>query len=203
MRAAMIFVLGSALATAAPALSQEQGELRPVGSFSSISDEAARSAALFAEMGKVISHPRCMNCHPRDDTPRQGDAMRVHKPRVVRHDEAGFGAPGMRCTTCHTSKNVPFVGSSGSIPGNEVWHLAPITMGWIGAPLGAICRQIKDPQTNGDRSLDEIVEHMASDPLVGWAWNPGEGRQAAPGTQDVFGELARAWVASGAHCPQG
>src|SRR5262249_20830611 len=32
-------------------------------SFAAIADTAARSAALFTEAGKVLTHPRCMNCH--------------------------------------------------------------------------------------------------------------------------------------------
>jgi len=37
---------------------------------------------------------------------------------------------------------------------------------------------------------------------VGWAWHPGEERSPAPGTQAQFGALIRAWISSGAHCPQ-
>src|ERR1700733_1792945 len=44
-----------------------------VESFSSISDPAARSAAYFTELGKVLTNPRCLNCHPAGDRPRQGD----------------------------------------------------------------------------------------------------------------------------------
>ena len=42
---------------------------------------------------------------------------------------------------------------------------------------------------------------MAHDELVGWGWSPGEGRTPAPGTQQQFGELIRAWIDSGAACP--
>ena len=42
---------------------------------------------------------------------------------------------------------------------------------------------------------------MAEDPLVGWAWQPGEGREAPPGSQKMLGELIAAWVATGAECP--
>jgi cytochrome c5 len=33
-------------------------------SFASISDTDARSAAMFTELGRVLTHPRCTNCHP-------------------------------------------------------------------------------------------------------------------------------------------
>ncbi len=39
-------------------------------SFAAINDTAARSAALFTEAGKVLTHPRCVNCHPAGDRPR-------------------------------------------------------------------------------------------------------------------------------------
>ena len=69
-----------------------------------------------------------------------------------------------------------------SIPGNPAWHLAPIEMAWEGKSLGHICEQIKDPERNGGKTMDEIVEHMAHDSLVGWGWNPGAGREPVPGT---------------------
>jgi hypothetical protein len=75
-------------------------------------------------------------------------------------------------------------------------------MAWIGQPLGAICEQIKDPKRNGGKSLEQIVEHMAHDSLVGWGWRPGVGREPAPGTQEEFGALIKAWVDAGAHCPK-
>jgi hypothetical protein len=37
--------------------------LASVESFASIGDTSARSAALFTELGKVLAHPRCLNCH--------------------------------------------------------------------------------------------------------------------------------------------
>ena len=81
--------------------------------------------------------------------------------------------------------------------------LAPIEMAWIGRSLGQICEQIKDPKRNGGKSMDQIVEHMAHDSLVGWGWHPDAGRKAAPGTQDQFGALIKAWVDNGAACPKG
>ena len=74
-------------------------------------------------------------------------------------------------------------------------------MAWQGRTLADICRQIKDPARNGGRDLEKIRHHMADDDLVGWGWNPGEGRTPAPGTQKQFGDLIRAWIDSGAACP--
>ena len=179
----------------AQANAQTTSELAPVAKFERIDDKVKRAVALFQEAGKVLMHPRCLNCHPADDHPRQGDALRVHEPPVDR-GQAGMGATGMRCPTCHGPANFQ------SVPGNPRWHLAPVEMAWIGRSLGQICEQIKDPKRNGGKSLNEIVEHMAHDELVAWGWNPGLGRAAAPGTQSAFGELIKAWADSGAHCPK-
>ncbi|WP_105423233.1 Isoquinoline 1-oxidoreductase subunit [Neorhizobium sp. T25_27] len=177
--------------------------LKPAASFETIANQRERSVALFQEAGKVIQHPRCVNCHPATERPLQGANMHPHQPPVVRGD-GGMGLPGMQCTTCHSAENTPVVGQADtikSIPGNPAWHLAPIEMAWVGKSLGQICQQIKDPGRNGGKTMDQIVEHMAHDELVGWGWNPGAGREPVPGTQAEFGELISAWVKSGAACP--
>ena len=170
--------------------------LASVESFSSIGDTAARSAAIFTELGKVLTHPRCLNCHPAGDRPRQGDMARLHQPPVERGAD-GFGLPAMRCPICHLQANYDAAG----VPGNPIWHLAPREMAWEGKTLREICVQIKDPARNGNRSLDALIEHIGEDHLVGWAWAPGYGRQPAPGTQKQAGALVEAWVKTGAECP--
>src|SRR5580700_9965421 len=131
-------------------------------SFDGIGDPAARSAALFAEAGKVMSSPRCVNCHPAGDRPLQGDARRLHQPPVERGTD-GFGAAPMRCATCHQGGNFDAAG----MPGHPHWHLAPREMAWQGKTLSEICVQIKDPARNGGRSFDQLLEHLATDSLVG------------------------------------
>ncbi|MFS4438450.1 Isoquinoline 1-oxidoreductase subunit [Paracoccaceae bacterium GXU_MW_L88] len=169
-------------------------------SFSAIADEGERSAAMFEEMGKVLTHPRCLNCHPVTGGPTQGDDMQPHQPPVIRGD-ADFGAPGMQCITCHGPDNFNFPTAAGSIPGHEPWALAPESMGWVGKSLAEICEQIKDPERNGGKDLEELHHHNAEDGLVGWAWHPGDGRTPAPGDQETFGALTRAWIDTGAVCP--
>jgi len=179
------------------ALAQSQAELAPAEQFDKIQDKQARSMALFQEAGKVILSPRCLNCHPPDNTPRQGDDIHPHQPPVQR-GAGGMGKPGMRCVTCHGPDNF----DPGRIPGHPKWILAPIEMAWIGRSLGQICEQIKDPKRNGGKSMEQIVEHMAHDDLVGWGWHPDAGRKPAPGTQEQFGALIKAWVDTGAACPK-
>ena len=110
--------------------------------------------------------------------------------------------PGLACTACHGRENVTLVGTSlRSVPGNAKWQLAPLEMAWEGASLGAICEQIKDPARNGGKTLAKLHDHNARDELVAWGWNPGAGREPAPGTQALFGDLTKAWIDTGAHCP--
>ena len=42
---------------------------------------------------------------------------------------------------------------------------------------------------------------LRKDDLVAWGWQPGEGREPAPGSQKQLGALAQAWIDSGAECP--
>ena len=155
-------------------------------SFAAIGDTAARSAALFTELGKVLTHPRCVNCHPAGDRPRQGDEGRLHQPPVERGAD-GHGLAAMRCPICHQQANF----EPGRMPGHPEWHLAPREMAWEGKTLAEICAQIKDPARNGGRSLEDLVHHIGNDTLVGWAWAPGYGRQPAPGTQKRGGRAGR------------
>jgi hypothetical protein len=175
--------------------------LKPVAAFAGIPDAKLRSAALFQEAGRVVLSPRCLNCHPVERMPTQGDDLHPHDPFV----EAGstdHGVPGLPCQACHGSANVKTLSAPiQTIPGDPAWALAPASMAWQGKTLGEICVQLKDPARNGGRSLDAIHEHMAKDSLVGWAWHPGDGRRPAPGTQESLGQLIQAWIDTGAVCP--
>jgi len=197
MIAAALLALAGVHALAQPATPPKlAAALQPVSAFAGIADRKARSLALFSEAGKVLQHPRCLNCHPATQRPTQTEAMRPHMPLVVRGD-GGMGAPGMRCITCHHDRNV----DSAGVPGNPKWSLAPAEMAWAGKSLGDICRQLKDPKRNGGKTMDAMIDHMAHDELVGWGWNPGGKRVPAPGTQAEFGALFKAWADSDAYCP--
>jgi hypothetical protein len=193
--AAAMAVVIAGLAVSATRPEPARG-LKPASEFASIQDKKQRAVALFTEAGKVIQHPRCVNCHPASDRPLQGEDSHPHQPLVVRGDD-GLGAIGMRCTTCHGPANF----DPGRVPGHPTWHVAPIEMAWVGKSLSEICEQIKDPKRNGGKSMEQLVEHMAEDTLVGWGWAPGAEREPAPGTQKEFGVLIRAWMESGAACP--
>ena len=186
-----------ALVTSCGVCSAGAADLRSPDSFAGIADKTERSRALFVEAGKVIQSPRCLNCHPVGERPSQGADMHPHSPLVVRGVD-DKGAVGMRCTTCHQSANFEPSG----VPGHPLWHVAPLSMAWQQRSLAQICAQIKDPRRNGGKSMAQLHEHMATDSLVGWAWQPGGSREPAPGTQAQFGQLIAAWIDSGAACPR-
>ena len=185
-----------ALLAVVPGMHAVSEDLRAADTFSSISIPVERSRALFAEAGRVLQHPRCLNCHPVTDRPTQGDDAHPHSPLVVRGAD-DKGATGMRCTTCHQDANFEPSG----VPGHPLWHVAPVSMAWQSKSLGQICEQIKDPRRNGGKTLAAIHEHMAHDSLVAWAWMPGGNRVSAPGTQAQLGALIAAWIETGAACP--
>lgn len=175
--------------------------LRPAESFAAITDPKARSIALFSEAGRVITHPRCVNCHPVSDRPLQGNAGRPHQPPIFA-TASGIGTASSPCSSCHGQSNFTLIGTRvGSMPGNPKWQLAPREMAWQGKTLSAICRQLKDTTRNGGRDFAALIDHAAHDDLVAWGWNPGAGREPAPGTQAAFGTLVKAWIETGAECP--
>jgi hypothetical protein len=167
----------------------------------------AESSAGLAEWEKIVAvlaHPRCAGCHVADDRPRwSGDhygGTKVHAFNVQRGaDGSGFGNVGMRCGTCHSASNSNVLHGP---PGAENWHLAPAEMAWFGQSSAAICAQIKDPSRNGGRALESIALHVRDDKLVAWGWNPGAGREPAPGSAEETYQALERWAAEGAPCPK-
>ena len=180
---------------AAPAPAASDQLLAPA-QFDVIADRTQRSQALFVEASRVLTHARCVNCHPPDDTPRQGEAHVPHDPPVLRGaDDHGISALG--CVTCHQDRNAELA----RIPGAPDWHLAPRSMVWLGKSPAEICTQLKDPARNGGRTLAQVHDHVAHDGIVAWGWRPGADRAAAPGSQAQLAALVQAWIDTGAACP--
>jgi hypothetical protein len=157
------------------------------------------AAAAFEAIVPVLRHPRCMNCHSGGDFPRQGDDSHRHTMQIRRGD--GHGINAVRCSSCHQDHNL--VGSH-MPPGAPGWHLpAPaMPMIWEGLTDHQLCELLKDPQQNGHRTAEQIVEHMHT-PLVLWGWAPGNGRAPVPMPQHEFFAKVQEWAAKGAACPTG
>jgi cytochrome c553 len=164
-------------------------------SFAAAVDKAA-SVAAFDTVAKVLTHPRCLNCHTSTAWPTQGDDRHRHMFNVVRGTD-DRGAPAMRCASCHKDKNVA------NIPGAKDWHIAPLSQAWTGLTHGALCRALLDPAQNGGLTREKLVAHLRTAPLVLWAWTPGGTRTAPPLPHTDLVKAAETWIKKGANCPAG
>jgi hypothetical protein len=187
----VVAILGIASLTALIAVSLSA---RPAGR------DADASRAAFLQVYRVLTSPRCQNCHPAGDAPLQGDDSHVHLQNVKRGKD-GNGVYGMRCDTCHQAKNL--LGEH-MPPGNPKWSLPSPEqkMIFVGRSPAELCRQLKDPKQNGGRTFAMLLDHVANDDLVGWAWNPGDGRTPPPLSRVETAAQMKVWVEGGAACPE-
>lgn len=159
------------------------------------------STEAFDQMMEVVTHKRCMNCHPAGDRPHQGEDSHLHRFDVQRGED-GHGLATLRCSSCHQEENNLLSG----VPGAPHWHLAPRSMGWEGLSKAEIAQAMLDPQKNGGRSPKEILHHMTEDPLVLWVFEPGvdhEGvpREVPPVSKEAYVQAVKTWINSGAIIP--
>jgi hypothetical protein len=183
------------------AVREASAENKPAGGRvpATASQDDAEAARAFESMVVVLHHPRCMNCHSIGDFPRQGDDNHRHSMRVRRGPE-GHGANAVKCSTCHQDHNLD---ERRAPPGAPDWHLpSPAEpMIWEGLTDRQLCELFKNRLQNGNRNVDEIVEHMTT-PLVLWGWNPGEGRTPITTPQTEFLWNVKQWASKGAACPK-
>ena len=169
-----------------------------------VSPRPDRNAGLqaFAQIERVLLHPRCVNCHV-PDGPLQGNAKRVHYPAVQRGID-GKGVAPLNCATCHSTQNSPIAHAPPGLDtdGQPGWHMpsAKMKMSWFGLSGAALCKMLRDPITNGGRSLATLQQHIATDHLVAWGWHPGPGRELPPLDKSTFDEQVRLWISNGAPC---
>ena len=162
-------------------------------------DDAGARAA-FLEVYKVLMHPRCLNCHPSADVPLQGDDSHLHFQNVKRGED-GKGKYALKCANCHQDVNLA---GENMPPGNPTWQLPKKTMPLVfqGKSPRELADQFKDPQRNGGKTLEQLLEHVTHDQLVLWGWEPGDGRTKPPLSHDAFAKKFREWVAKGAASPE-
>ena len=186
------FLLASSLAAHAAA----GNSLAAPEDFASISNVAERSAALFTELGKVLTSPRCLNCHPAGDRPRQGDGGRLHQPPVFRGAD-GFGVASMRCGSCHGAP----ISRRGACP--AIRHGTSRRRNELGR------QDARRDLPSGQRSRTQW-RAFARRPCRAYRQrhagrlglgSPAYGRTPAPGTQKEAGRLVEAWIETGAACP--
>jgi len=170
---------------------------------SSIKIKSEATDTPFDKMMRVLTHQRCVNCHPAGNTPRKGDDSHVTRSLGVPRGEHGHGLKGISCETCHAEENNDFSG----VPGAPEWALAPEHMTWEGKTRVEIATQMMDPQRNGGRTAIEIMKHLTEHELVLWAWEPGvdaEGipREKPPVSKEEYIKAVKEWIENGAVIPE-
>jgi len=146
-------------------------------------------------------HPRCMNCHPDGDAPLQGEDSHPHIMNVQRGPD-GKGLYALRCSNCHQLTNLP---GKGMPPGNPMWHLPPkaLPMVFQGRTPAELAKQFKDPDQNGGRTLQQLLNHVSDDQLViRSGWSPAEGCEKVPMPHKEFAAKMREWIEKGAAIPE-
>ncbi len=156
----------------------------------------------FDKMMAVLTHKRCVNCHPSGDRPRQGEDSHIHNFEVQRGID-NHGVAALRCESCHQHENNDFSG----VPGAPEWSLAPIEMAWEGLSRVEIVQSMLNPANNGGRNLEQIVEHLTEHELVLWAWEPGidaagNPREKPPVSKEEYIKAVKEWAESGAIIPE-
>lgn len=167
-----------------------------------LSVDQTASEEAFGTMMQVLTHKRCVNCHPSGDRPHQGEDSHVHYFGIQRGPE-NHGVAGLKCSTCHQSENNDISG----VPGAPEWSVAPRAMAWEGKTRVEIARSMLDRSINGDRTLEETVKHLTEHELVLWAFEPGvdaEGipREKPPVSKENYIDAVIEWAAAGAVIPE-
>lgn len=189
---------------AAPLLSVPSAEGR-----ASDRRDDARARAAFSRAYPVFVHARCQNCHPAGDAPLQGDDSHAHNLFRLRRGPDGKGVFAMRCANCHQAANgpgphtPPGAPEPDGPPAASRWRLPPAEtpMVFQGRSAADLCRQLQHPGQNGGLTPERFVHHVTTDPLVLWAWDPGEGRTPPPLSHREFVAAVTEWMDAGGACP--
>ncbi len=165
-----------------------------------INHDSVESVKAFTDVYKVLMSPRCVNCHPSGDVPLQGDDSQLHNG-LPKRGKDGKGLYAMKCVNCHQDTNVEGLNKP---PGHPNWRLPPADMKMVfqGRTAAELARQLVDPKTNGNKTLQQLIEH-ADDGLVKAGWNPGEGRTVPPLSHEEFKKAWITWIEKGAYAPTG
>ena len=160
------------------------------------------SEVAFNTMMDVLSHKRCVNCHPSDEHPKQGEDSHPHLFGIQRGPN-NSGYEVANCNTCHQNENNNYSG----VPGAPEWSVAPRSMFWEGLSRVEIAQSMLDRTKNGDRSLEELEHHLTEHALVLWAWEPGvnaEGipRETPPVSKEDYIAAVKKWFEEGAIIPE-
>jgi hypothetical protein len=169
----------------------------------------------FRYLHAVATHQRCVNCHGRltngvhhptvaDDLHRHPMNVSAALTQTLVLPGGGMTPPalGTACMTCHQVRNAdhprlpPGAADDAAVPGFR-WAMPPRSM-MLRRDLtrAALCHLWTDRNPDRDRgsleSAEErrklaaaFVEHVETDPLIHWGFDPGPGREPVPLWDDV------------------
>ena len=174
---------------------------RPNSTMEVVEEPPAIERENFDKMMSVLTHRRCVNCHPNDGIPKQGEDSHPHNFGINgKQDSHGFAATN--CASCHQAENNSYSG----VPGAPEWSLAPASMKWEGLSPIEIAESMMDPKRNGGRTPNEVMHHLTEHELVLWAWEPGvdaqgNPREIPPLSKEEYIRVVKAWFEQGAVIP--
>lgn len=159
---------------------------------------------------EVLTHPRCLNCHVgADNVPFWGTTEspdRIHG-MAINAGVSRIGAETLSCNACHQSATRPNIVPHAPPHTGMDWRLAPVEFQWTDRSSAEICAQMRDPDRNGGRDAAGLIDHILHDAeLIGfitWSFDPGAGREPAPGSLQAHLEDMAIWTAAGMPCPAG
>lgn len=156
----------------------------------------------------VLAHPRCLNCHVGpDNVPLWGTVEtpdRIHG-MAINAGNSRIGAETLSCNACHQTTTRPNTVPHAAPHTGMDWRLAPAEFQWTDRTSAEICAQMRDPARNGGRDEAGLIEHILHDAdLIGFitrSFDPGPGRDPAPGSLQTHLEDMAVWTAAGMPCP--
>lgn len=174
------------------------GGIWPLGA---AAESGARAAALAAwdRVAAVVAHPRCTNCHVKDDRPGWaglGYGSGALHGMYIRAGESRIGAESQPCRSCHVTSARPNLRPRAAPQIADAWRLPPPEQGWAGQSAAALCQQLRAVQAQEGA----LADHVARSAFVAWGFDPGGGRSAPPGSPAQLARDLALWSAGGTPC---
>ena len=164
--------------------------------------DAERAAnPAFHKMMDVLTDKKCVNCHPNDGIPRQGEDSHKHL-FGMEGGRNNHGFEATKCSTCHQDANNDF----SDVPGAPEWSLAPASMKWFDLSRVEIAQSMLSAKNNGGLNHEGLIKHLTQHELVLWAWEPGvnaagEKRVPISVPKKEYFEAVKTWFKEGAVIP--
>ncbi|MEM7280078.1 MAG: hypothetical protein AAF438_00405 [Pseudomonadota bacterium] len=158
----------------------------------------------------VFTHPRCLNCHVGNDgvplwtTGSSSESTQAHG-MWIKGGNSRMGAETMLCNSCHQTSAQRNTKAHAAPHTGMIWRLAPTEFQWTDQSSAQICEQVRDPERNGGRDEEGLIEHILHDAsvfgFISWGFDPGPGRSRPPGSLQSHLEDMATWTSAGMPCP--